>query len=348
MILAAALVILPAAQALAVDLVPIEQVGVEYTKPHQRIDVGGGRRMNLFCMGTGGPTIVFESGLSDWSSTWALIQPAVAKSTRACSYDRPGMGYSDPVGGSRTPDDAIKDLKRLLDGAGIREPVVLVGHSLGGFYAKLFAVAYPDRVAGLVLVDPSEERLMERVGPALTSRFGPELVRTLRAENDEGITELIAHFKECAVEAHAGTLTEERYKKCTDPVRIPLGAAILAERRVLQATSTYQDAQSAELAGSMFAKHPEADARYARLFAGDKPLGNMPLLVLTHGLWDMSDTTSEIDYQSWRQAHVLTAALSNRGSEEMVPYTMHNIQVERPAAVVDAVERVLKMLSASR
>ena len=348
MLLAATLVILPAAQALAVDLVPIEQVGAEYAKPHQRIDVGGGRRMNLFCMGTGGPTVVFESGLSDWSSTWALIQPAVAKSTRACSYDRPGMGYSDPVVGSRTPDDAIKDLKRLLDGAGISEPVVLVGHSLGGFYAKLFAVTYPDRVAGLVLVDPSEERLMERVGPSLTSRFGPELVRTLGEENDEGIAELIAHFKECAAEAHAGTLTEERYKKCTDPVRTPLGGAILADRRVLQATPTYQDTQSAELADSMFAKHPEADARYARLFAGDKPLGNMPLLVLTHGLWDMSDATSEIDYQSWRQAHVLTAALSNRGSEEMVPYTMHNIQVERPAAVVDAVERVLKMLPASR
>ena len=346
-LLAAALMGLPAAQAAAADLIPIEQVGAEYAKPHQRIDVGGGRRMNLHCMGSGGPTVVFESGLSDWSSTWALIQPTVARSARACSYDRPGMGYSDPVPGSRTPEDAIRDLKRLLDAAGITEPVVLVGHSLGGFYAKLFAATYPDRVAGLVLVDPSEERLLERVGPSLASRFDPALVQALREENDEGIAALMAHFRECAADAHAGTLTEERYRKCTDPVRAPLGSAILAERRVLQATPAYQDAQSTELADSVYGKHPEADARYARLFAGDVPLGSMPLLVLTHGLWDMSDPTGEVDYQSWRQAHALTAALSRRGTQEMVPNARHNIQVDNPAAVVDAIERVLKMLPAS-
>ncbi len=341
----ATLISLPVAQAIAADLIPIEQVGAEYVKPHQRIDVGGGRRMNLHCMGTGSPTVVFESGLSDWSNTWALIQPAVAKSTRACSYDRPGMGYSDPVPGSRTPDDATKDLKRLLDGAGIKEPIVLVGHSLGGFYAKLFAVTYPDRVAGLVLVDPSEERLLERVGPALASRFDPALVRTLREENDEGIAALMAHFKQCALDARAG-FTDERYKKCTDPVRTQLGTDILAERRILQATPAYQDAQSTELADSVYGKHPEADARYARLFAGNAPLGSIPMLVLTHGLWDMSDTTSELDYHSWRQAHVLTAALSTRGAQEMVPRARHNIQIDNPAAVVDAIERVLKMLPA--
>ena len=343
----AALIACPVAHAHATDLVPIDLVGGEYVKPHQRIDVGGGRRMNLHCMGSGGPTVVFESGLSDWSNTWALIQPAVAKSVRACSYDRPGMGYSDPVPGSRTPEDAVRDLKRLLDGAEIKDPVVLVGHSLGGFYAKLFAATYPDRVAGLVLVDPSEERLLERVGPQLASRFDPALVRTLSEENDEGIAALMAHFKQCAADARAGAFTEERYRKCTDPVRAPLGSAILAERRVLQATPAYQAAQATELADSVYGKHPEADARYARLFAGDAPLGDIPLLVLTHGLWDMSDATSEVDYQSWRQAHALTAALSKRGAQEMVPNARHNIQIDNPAAVVDAIERVLKQLAPS-
>ena len=344
----AALISLPAAQAVAADLIPVEQVGAEYVKPHQRIDVGEGRHMNLHCMGTGSPTVVFESGLSDWSNTWALVQPTVARSTRACSYDRPGMGYSDPAPGPRTPDAAVEDLKRLLDGAGITSPIVLVGHSLGGFYAKLFAVTYPDRIAGLVLVDPSEERLWDRVGPALAARFGAALVRAAREDGDEGIAALIAHFRKCAAEAHAGALAEERYRKCTDPVRAPLGAAILAERRVLQATSTYQDTQASELADSMYGKHPEADARYAGLFAGEAPLGDIPMLVLTHGLWDMSDPTSEVDYQSWRQAHVLTAALSKRGTQEMVPNARHNIQIDNPQAIVDAIERVLKMLPVTR
>lgn len=343
--LLAALAVLAATQVQAADLVPIEQVGSAYTTPHQRIDVGGGRRINLHCMGSGSPTVIFDSGLSDWSNTWALIQPAVAKSTRACSYDRPGMGYSDPAKEPRTPTAAIQDLKRLLDGAGIQEPVVLVGHSLAGFYAKLFAVTYPDRVAGLVLVDPSEERLWDRVGPSLAKRFGPELVRTARAEADDGIRELMAHFATCAADAKAGGLTEDQYKRCTDPVRTPLGADILAERRVLQATPTYQETQSRELADSMYGKHPEADAQYARLFAGKLPLGDLPLIVLTHSLWDMSDATSEVHYQAWRQSHVLTARLSRRGLQEMVPNSTHNMQVGNPAAIVAVIERMLKMVT---
>ncbi|MEG2940369.1 MAG: alpha/beta hydrolase [Thermomonas sp.] len=327
---------------------PIEQVGSEYVKPHQRIDVGNGRRINLHCMGTGSPTVIFESGLSDWSNTWALIQPAVATSTRACAYDRPGMGYSDPSPEPRTPSVAIADLKRLLDGAGIKEPVVLVGHSLGGFYAKLFAATYPDRFAGLVLVDPSEERLWDRVGDSLSTRFGTELVRTARAEADDGIRELMTHFAKCAADAKAGALTEERYTRCTDPVRTPLGSAILAERRVLQATATYQDTQSRELADSMYGNHPEADAQYARLFAGNRPLGDLPLIVLTHSLWDMSDATSELHYQAWRQSHAQTAGFSRRGVQEMVPNSVHNMQVGNPAAIVNAVERVLEMVKTSR
>ena len=344
----AALVAVPLAPASAADVVPIEQVGSEYAKPHQRIDVGGGRRINLHCMGTGSPTVIFESGLSDWSNTWALIQPAVARSTRACAYDRPGMGYSDPDTGPRTPDAAIQDLERLLEGAGIHEPVVLVGHSLGGFYAKLFAVTRPDRVAGLVLVDPSEERLWNRVGSSLSTRFGPALVRMARDEAEEGIGALMEHFAKCAAEAKAGGLSEERYRKCTDPVRAPLGTAILAERRVLQATPVYQETQSRELADSMYGKYPQADARYERLFAGKTPLGDLPLIVLTHSLWDMSDATSEVHYQAWRQSHAQTAGMSRRGVQEMVPNSTHNMQVGNPTAIVDAVERVLDMLPASR
>src|SRR6478752_5154722 len=63
--------------AAAADLVPVAQVEQDYVKPQQRVDVGGGRRMNLFCLGEGRITVVFDSGLSDWSSTWALSQPAV-------------------------------------------------------------------------------------------------------------------------------------------------------------------------------------------------------------------------------------------------------------------------------
>jgi pimeloyl-ACP methyl ester carboxylesterase len=73
------------------------QIGQDYVRPHAMVDTGA-RKMNLYCRGKGRITVIFDSGLSDWSSIWALVQPAVATSTRACTYDRAGMGYSDVSG----------------------------------------------------------------------------------------------------------------------------------------------------------------------------------------------------------------------------------------------------------
>lgn len=340
--LAAAWFTLGAAE--AADLIPVAQVEQDYVTPHALVDVGDGRRMNLFCLGEGRTTVVFDSGLSDWSSTWALIQPAVSRTTRACAYDRPGMGYSDPSPLPRTPEAAVQDLSTLLKRGGISGPVVLVGHSLGGFHAKLFAVTYPEQVAGLVLVDPAEERLWDRVESSLARRFGAAPVRAARADDERDIAAAITHFADCAQTTHAGGLTEQKYRRCTDPVRLPLGAVILQERRVLQQTAAYQDAQASEIAHCMYAQNPAADARYRRLFAGRTPLGDLPLLVLTHGLYDLSEPDWEVHYWSWRKAHELTATLSRRGHHEMVAHANHNIQVDRPDAIVDAVLRVVAMV----
>jgi pimeloyl-ACP methyl ester carboxylesterase len=324
--------------------IPIEQVQDAFVRPHDRIEVEPGRRLNLHCEGAGRPTVVFESGLSDWSNTWALIQPAVATRTRACSYDRPGMGYSDPSPHPPTAGNAVKDLHALLQNAGIDGPLLLVGHSLGGFYMKVYAATYPEQVAGLVLVDPSEERLWDRVGPLLAPRFGEGLVEAARADDAEGIQAGIAHFRECAEKARRAPLVEADYRRCTDPERPQLGAAINAERRRLQPSAAYQAAQAEEFAHSMFAADPAADARYAGLFAGRHPFADMPLVVLTHSLWDMTPPFGETGWLSWVTAHRLTAAMSSRGEQRVVPMTRHNIQVDAPQAVIDAVDGVLDAL----
>lgn len=342
--LALATVWLALGAAQAADLVPVAQVEQDYVRPHALVDVGDGRRMNLFCLGEGPTTVVFDSGLSDWSSTWALIQPAVARTTRACTYDRPGMGYSDPSPLPRTPEAAVQDLSTLLKRGGISGRVVLVGHSLGGFHAKLFAVTYPEQVAGLVLVDPAEERLWDRVESSLARRFGATPVRAARAEDERDIAAAITHFADCAQTTRAGGLTEQQYRRCTDPVRLPLGTAILQERRTLQQSVAYQEAQASEIAHCMYAQNPAADARYRRLFAGRTPLGDLPLIVLTHGLYDLSEPDWEVHYWSWRKAHELTATLSRRGRHEMVAHANHNMQVDRPDAIVDAVLKVVAMV----
>lgn len=346
---AAVLSSLLAAPALAAapTVIPVEQVGDAYTQAHQRIEVEPGRRMNLYCIGSGSPTVVFDSGLSDWSNTWALIQPAVATRTHACSYDRAGMGYSDRATQPRTPLNIVHDLHALLERAGIQGPLLLVGHSLGGFNMKLYAALYPQQVAGAVLVDPSEERLWERVGPVLSLTFGDPLVHEAAQDDASSFGELIAHFRECADATREGKLDDAMYGQCTDPVRAPLGASINAERRKLQATVAYQDTQLAEAAASMFIPEATADAQYARLFgATPHPFGDKPLLVLTHSIWDMAPPFGETGYASWVAAHRQTAALSTRGSERMVPLSRHNIQVDHPQVVIDAVAEVLDAIAA--
>jgi pimeloyl-ACP methyl ester carboxylesterase len=121
--------------------------------PGHMVDVGG-RRLYVHCTGSGGPTVVLVSGLAEASTYWGgWIAPAVAQKTTVCVYDRAGQGWSDPP---VSPQDGVAvatDLHALLDHAQIPGPYVLVGHSTGGAYIRVFAARYPDQVAGMVFLD---------------------------------------------------------------------------------------------------------------------------------------------------------------------------------------------------
>ena len=120
----------------------------------QRYEVDSGRSLYLHCTGTGIPTVIFEPGAGGDSSAWVEVAPSIAQITRTCTYDRAGLGQSDPApDGTRTIQDSVDDLHALLAVAGIPGPYVLVGASLGGLIVRLYGSQYPDELAGLVLVD---------------------------------------------------------------------------------------------------------------------------------------------------------------------------------------------------
>lgn len=128
-----------------------------YSPPGQMIDVGG-YQMHLYCTGVnqdGSSTVIMETGLGATSSTWARVQPEVARATRVCSYDRAGMGWSEPGTDPRDAKHIAQELHTLLHNADIAGPYVLVGWSYGGLYVQEFAGQYGDEVAGLVLLDSS-------------------------------------------------------------------------------------------------------------------------------------------------------------------------------------------------
>jgi pimeloyl-ACP methyl ester carboxylesterase len=117
----------------------------------------GGHRIHLHCAGNGAPTVLLKAGLGKDATHWLLVQSAVAEYTRVCAYDRAGLGWSDPGPLPRDASRVVEELNRLLERSGERSPYLLVGHSNGGPYVRLYAAAYPERAAGLVLVDPNPE-----------------------------------------------------------------------------------------------------------------------------------------------------------------------------------------------
>jgi pimeloyl-ACP methyl ester carboxylesterase len=136
-------------------------------QPDRKVTVGG-YALHIHEAGSGTSAVVFESGLGEDVSTWQDVQPEVAKFARTFSYDRAGIGQSDASLSPRTKASMAADLHSLLRAAKVPPPYILVGHSLGGALVQAFARAYPADVAGLVLVDPEDGRLLERLHTRLT------------------------------------------------------------------------------------------------------------------------------------------------------------------------------------
>jgi pimeloyl-ACP methyl ester carboxylesterase len=212
-----------------------------------------GHLMHINCVGRGSPTVILESGLGNMSADWANIQPEVAKTTRVCSYDRAGTGWSEPGPTPRDPKQIAHELHTLLGKAGIDGPYVLVGQSFGGLYVRMYADLYPKEIAGMVLVDSSHPDMWTRMPPEVAAALRPPAwqMRAMAYLARLGVTRL-----------SGGDMSE-----CGLPVRQ------CKEEQAYFATAQYLVTKRQE----MYA--PERDAQVRA--TGD--LGDKPLVVLTAG-----------------------------------------------------------------
>lgn len=128
-----------------------------YPPPGELVDVGG-HRLHINCTGTGSPTVIIDAGLGDWSTSWGFVQEEVAKTTRVCTYDRAGLGWSEVGPMPRNAEQHAKELHTLLQNAQIPGPYVMVGHSIGGLDVRVFIHDYSSEVAGVVLVDSTSPK----------------------------------------------------------------------------------------------------------------------------------------------------------------------------------------------
>ena len=130
------------------------------------VDIGG-RTLHIHCSGRGTPTVILVAGGGAFALDWALVQPKIAGTTRVCSYDRAGLGWSDSGPAEETVEETVDDLHRLLKSAGETEPYLLVGASIGGIFIRAYQHAFPNEVAGLIFSNSSHHvgmKVKEKVG----------------------------------------------------------------------------------------------------------------------------------------------------------------------------------------
>jgi pimeloyl-ACP methyl ester carboxylesterase len=305
---------------------PFDQAA--YVKAQRLVNIGD-RRLNLYCTGKGTPTVVLDAGLGDTTISWRYVQPAIARRSRVCSYDRAGMGYSDAGPLPRTSSAIVSDLHRLLGAANVPPPYILVGHSFGSFNVRLFTDIYRADVVGMVLIDPSNEDQ--------GARFAAAVPAFKQFEQSQG-----ALNERClrALSPGGGGLPphSKLYDECVGPPDPSFGLALVkAQERLSEQRRSWQAIDS-EYANVDTASAQEL--RHAR-----RAYGSLPLVVLTAGnvinVPGFSDEADRKMQHVWTDLHDQLAKLSTIGSNTIVPRSGHYIQIDQPDVVITSVERVL-------
>ncbi|WP_254427249.1 alpha/beta hydrolase [Rhodanobacter sp. C01] len=310
--------------AAAGDVVPPQRIPDSYAQPGTLVPLARGRQLNLRCTGSGPRTVMLEAGSHTDSTTWFRLQPLLAASAKVCSYDRAGYGFSSAGPLPRDLDADVSDLHDLVHHAGLKTPLVLVGQSLGSNIARRYAQQYPADISGLVLIDPPAQDI---------AAFAPDWARDETAMNARRFD--FIRQCEAGAEKHALASPPPELRSCV------AGGNPLASDKVNAATADYKSKPA--FWRTLLSELQDNDVAFGQPVSPDEKHGSLPLVVLT-----AANTYAEAPQavrKSLEAARNLTqakiVATSTRGERLSVDNTSHDIQLDQPQMVAEAVIKVL-------
>jgi len=287
--------------------------------PGGRFEMVNGYRMYINCTGSGSPTLVLGAELGGDSVDWGQLQPVLSRTTRVCSWDRAGFGWSQAVPGPQDADHIANELHLLLTKAGVTGPLVLMGHSIAGLYIRDYAVLYPSEVAGLIFVDSSSP--FQNRSPAMRSRGLKPPSWLLRLAMIVGVPRLIGM---CSYHGN-GPDAEFQTMRKEDICRI------------------HYEALSAELRA-----FDESSGEVGRSHG----FGSLPILVFSHDPLGpvprrAQPEAVEATQRAWNEMQENLKTLSTRSRRVIVTGSSHQLFEERPGLVETDVTEFIQQIRAA-
>lgn len=283
-------------------------------KTRKFVILSDGRQMLLDCRGSGAPAVIFDAGAGGTTNSWRMVHDEIAKTTLACAYDRAGHGLSDPRPLPLDVATVADDLDALLATAGIQAPYVLVGHSLGSYHVRQFANTRLEKTAGMVLVDPSGDGQLARFNAVI-----PAALKIVNKQSEE------AKAADCPIKLREKLVTH------SDPL--------------FKTCNGTNDPEVFEQTQSEIDSMPGASTD--ELTRSKRSYGDLPLIVLTRSDYkkgappELTDQDFAGMKKVWVAMHEEMTALSTAGEHRTIPDSGHNIQLDQPKAVIDAVNDIV-------
>ena len=306
------------------------------TPPPGRLVSVGTHRLHIRCEGDGVPSVIFDAALGGSSLSWTLVQPAVARVTRACSYDRAGFGWSDAGPLPRTAGRIADELHSLLRAASVPKPYVLVGHSYGGLVMRVYAARHRDEVAGLVLIEPAvpeewgqptdERRALIARGVRLCG-YGTMAAR-------HGLAHLVSILMRLGALSAArllvGLVSRGGLRREDEEILAPVWKLPPDVRAVLR--EMWTQPKFFEALGSQIETICESATELMRIDPGD--YRDVPLVVISSARAD----------EARLKADAALAQRSRRGRHILADESGHWVPLDAPQAVIDAIVALIERI----